>query len=61
MSHKYFYEIYGGRRKKKKKEVVGLKGNCRASIGGSLPHPKENGHQMAKHQNRSTMKKNTIE
>lgn len=27
--------------KKKKKEVVSLKGNCRTSIGGSLPHPEE--------------------
>lgn len=59
LSHKYFYEKYGGGRKK---EMISIKGNCRASIGGRVcPTHMRGGHQKAKHQNRSTMKKNIIE
>lgn len=49
--------------KKKKKEVVSLKGNCRTGhlLEAVCRIQRKCGHQMAKHQNRSTLKKNRIE
>ena len=46
---------------RRKKEIISIKGNCRAFTGRKVCLTQiRGGHQMAKHQTRSTMKKSII-